>query len=43
MKEILKFDSGADGFKRIVILMGIIAVLILGLGLFFLWKTFGVD
>jgi len=40
IKTILKFDTGADGFKRMVYLMGFIALVILGAGIYFLAITF---
>jgi len=40
MKEILKFDTGADGFKRMVYFMVVVAAFILGLGVYFLLTTF---
>jgi len=40
MKTILKFDTGADGFKRMVYIMVVIAALILGFGIYFLIAVF---
>jgi len=40
MKTILKFDSGADGFKAMMIVLGITAVIVLGLGIYFIMTTF---
>ncbi len=36
MKTILKFDTGADGFKKMMIVLGITAVFVLGVGILFL-------
>ena len=36
MKTILKFDTGADGFKQMMIVLAIIAALVLVFGLYFL-------
>ena len=36
MKTILKFDTGADGFKKMMIVLGITAILVLIVGIFFL-------
>ena len=36
MKTILKFDVGADGFKKMMIVLGVTAVLVLIIGVFFL-------
>lgn len=36
MRTILKFDTGADGFKKMVIVLGIAAVVVLAVGIYFL-------
>lgn len=36
MKTILKFDTGADGFKRMMIVLAVIALLLLIIGAFFI-------
>ena len=36
MKTILKFDTGADGFKKMIIVLGVAAVVVLGVGIYFL-------
>ena len=36
MKMILKFDTGADGFKKMMIVLGVAAVVVLGVGVYFL-------
>ena len=40
LKTILKFDTGADGFKFFIIVGIIVAVLILVFGIVFLLTTF---
>ena len=40
MKSILKFDTGRDGFERMVWIMIFIALVILGAGIYFLLTTF---
>ncbi len=40
-KTVLKFDSGADGFKAMIYVLGFFAVLVLILGIYFLITTFG--
>jgi len=39
MKTVLKFDTGADGFKRMMVLLGILSVGILLVGIYFLIIT----
>lgn len=39
-KDVLKFDSGADGFKFMIYVLGICAVLVLILGIYFILTTF---
>jgi competence protein ComGC len=36
MKTILKFDTGADGFKKMMIVLAVVAVLVLLFGIYFL-------
>jgi len=36
MRMILKFDTGADGFKKMVIVLGVAAVVVLAIGIYFL-------
>ncbi len=36
MRTILKFDTGADGFKKMMIVLGVAAVVVLGVGIYFL-------
>jgi len=40
IKTILKFDSGADGFQFMIGVLGVTALLVLGLGIYFLITTF---
>jgi len=41
MRTILKFDMGADGFKKMIYVLAVTAVLVLLLGVYFLLLTFG--
>ena len=36
MKTVLKFDTGADGFKKMMIVLGVAAVIVLIVGIYFL-------
>ncbi|MDO8674807.1 MAG: hypothetical protein Q7K71_01660 [Candidatus Omnitrophota bacterium] len=36
MRTILKFDTGADGFKKMMIVLGVAALVVLGVGVYFL-------
>lgn len=36
MRTILKFDTGADGFKKMIIVLAVTAVLVLIAGIYFL-------
>lgn len=36
MRTILKFDTGADGFKKMVIVLGVAAAVVLAVGIYFL-------
>ncbi len=36
MRTILKFDTGADGFKKMMIVLGVAAIVVLGVGIYFL-------
>ena len=36
MKTILKFDTGADGFKKMMIVLGVTAIAVLIIGVYFL-------
>ena len=36
MRTILKFDTGADGFKKMMIVLGAAAVVVLVVGIYFL-------
>ena len=36
MKTILKFDTGADGFKKMIIVLAVTAVILLTIGIYFL-------
>jgi len=40
MKEILKFDTGADGFKAMMIVLAVTATIVLVLGTIFIIKNF---
>ena len=40
MKTILKFDTGADGFQAMMIVLALTAAIVLGLGIYFLVTTF---
>jgi hypothetical protein len=37
MKTILKFDTGADGFKKMMIVLAVTAAILLGFGAYFLF------
>lgn len=41
MKTILKFDTGADGFLKMIYVLAIAAVCVAGIGIYFLITTFG--
>jgi hypothetical protein len=36
MKTILKFDTGADGFKKMMIVLAVVSVIVLAAGAYFL-------
>lgn len=36
MRTILKFDSGADGFKKMMVVLAVTAVIVLLIGIYFL-------
>jgi hypothetical protein len=36
LKTIIKFDVGADGFLKMIFVLGIGAVIVLGIGVYFL-------
>ena len=36
MKTILKFDTGADGFKKMMLVLAVAAVFLLAVGVYFL-------
>ena len=36
MKTVMKFDVGADGFKKMMIVLGITAIAVLMIGIYFL-------
>lgn len=40
MKTILKFDTGADGFKFMIYVLAITAVIVLGAGIYFIVTNF---
>jgi len=40
MRTILKFDTGADGFKGMIYVLIITAIIVLVLGIYFLITTF---
>lgn len=40
MRTILKFDTGADGFKKMICVLAVTAVLVLGFGIYFLFTAF---
>jgi len=40
MKQILKFDTGADGFLKMIYVLAGAAVLVLGAGIYFLLTNF---
>lgn len=40
MKTILKFDTGADGFRAMMIVLALTAAAVLALGIYFLATTF---
>lgn len=41
MRMILKFDTGADGFKKMIYVLGLTAAVVLAFGVYFLVTTFG--
>ena len=41
MKTILKIDTGADGFLKMIYVLAITAICVLGVGMYFLVTTFG--
>ena len=36
MRTILKFDTGADGFKKMMAVLGVAAIVVLAIGIYFL-------
>ena len=40
MRTILKFDSGADGFQKMIYVLVATAIIVLLLGGYFIWTTF---
>ena len=36
LRMILKFDTGRDGFKKMMVVLGIAAALVAGIGIYFL-------
>jgi len=40
MKTILKFDTGADGFLKMIFVLAGLSVTVLGLGIYFIVTTF---
>jgi len=40
MKELLKFDTGADGFKKMIWVLAFCAVFVLIAGIYFIVTTF---
>jgi len=40
MRTILKFDTGADGFKKMIYVLAFTAVVVLVLGIYFILTTF---
>lgn len=40
MKEVLKFDTGKDGFEKMIIVLGVTAVILLVLGIYFVLTNF---
>ena len=36
MRTILKFDTGANGFKKMIFVLGVTAILVLVIGIYFL-------
>lgn len=41
MRTILKFDTGADGFLKMIFTLAVFAIFVLGAGIYFLITTFG--
>jgi cytochrome b subunit of formate dehydrogenase len=41
MRTILKFDTGKNGFEKMILLLAAMAVVVLLCGGIFLWITFG--
>ena len=42
MRTILKFDTGADGFLKMIYVLAFASIALLVIGIFFLMTTFGV-
>ena len=40
MRTILKFDTGADGFMKMIYILAATAILVLIAGIYFIIKTF---
>lgn len=40
MRTILKFDTGADGFQKMIYVLAFMAVVVLAAGAYFLCTTF---
>ena len=40
MRTILKFDTGADGFQAMIVVLAVTAAMVLAIGIYFLSTTF---
>lgn len=41
MRTILKFDTGKNGFEKMILVLAVMAAVVLFCGGIFLWMTFG--
>ncbi len=39
-KTVLKFDTGRDGFEKMIIVLAVTSLIVLGLGTYFILTTF---
>jgi len=40
IKTIFKFDTGKDGFEKMILVLILTAIAVLAIGIYFLWKNF---
>ena len=40
IKNVLKFDTGRDGFEKMILVLAVTSFLVLGLGVYFILTTF---